>query len=178
MLEAAGPGWSTAGLDGPVPSPGACHARTAADGRPLPDPSCTPGVVDTAVDQADLATTLCRRGGYTASVRPPEALTEPFKERALAAYGDTGPLGAYELDHLVPLELGGSSDTRNLWPEPDDRPAGAANSKDPVENALHALVCAAVTGGPSVPLAVAQRLIASDWTTALAAARAAVVAPR
>jgi hypothetical protein len=25
---------------------------------------------------------------------------------------------AYELDHLIPLELGGSNDLRNLWPQP------------------------------------------------------------
>jgi len=50
-----------------------------------------------------------------------------------------------------------------------------ANSKDPVENELHALVCAAVTGGRSLPLATAQQLIATDWTTALARAQAALV---
>jgi hypothetical protein len=159
-----------------VPAPGTCHERRAAGGGALPDPACTPGAVDGTVTQGDLGTTLCRAGGYTSSVRPPESMTEPFKYAAMRGYGDGGPASAYELDHLVPLELAGSSDTRNLWPEPDDRPSpGVANSKDPVENQLHDLVCAAVHGGPYLPLAVAQRLVATDWTTALAQARTAMV---
>jgi hypothetical protein len=176
-VVSAGPGWSPAGgLEGPVPAPGTCRAAVSATGAPLPDPSCTPGAIDAAVTQDNLSVTLCRPGGYTASVRPPERLTRPFKAAALRAYAERGSMSGYELDHLVPLEVGGSSDTRNLWPEPDDRPsAGVANSKDPVESRLHALVCAAVTGGPYLPLATAQRLIAADWSTALARARAALV---
>jgi len=160
-----------------VPAPGSCRYRRSATGAVLPDPSCTPGAIDAAVDQANLATTLCRPGA-AAGLRPPERLTEPFKAAALAAYGAAGPLASYELDHLVPLELGGSSDTRNLWPEPDDHPApGVANSKDLVEGRLHALVCNAVTGAPALSLAEAQRLDAADWTTALARADAHLVAP-
>ena len=173
-----GPGWSErGGLSGPVPAPGACHARPAADGKPLPDPRCTPGAVDDQVDQANLAATICRPGGYTASIRPPERLTEPYKVVDLAAYGESGPLSGFELDHLVPLELGGASDTANLWPEADDHPPGAANSKDPVEAALHDLVCAEVHGHPYLPLGTAQVLIATDWTTALSQARLDIVDP-
>jgi hypothetical protein len=73
-----------------------------------------------------------------------------------------GAPGDYELDHLVPLELGGSNDAGNLWPEPDDHPAGAVNSKDLVENALNTAVC---TG--KVTLTAAQTAIAAEWTTAL-----------
>lgn len=175
-----GHGWVAAsGLQGPVPGPGSCRDRSASDGGVLPDPACTPGAVDATVTQADLVTTLCRPGGYTRSVRPPESLTEPFKATVMRAYDATGALGAYELDHLVPLELGGSSDTRNLWPEPDDRPGrGVANSKDRVERDLHDMVCAAVAGRPSVPLRVAQDLVATDWTTAIPKARAALVPAR
>jgi hypothetical protein len=176
LVVSSGPGWGPSGLDGPVPAAGTCHGGPAADGRPLPDPACTPGAVDGTVTQANLGSTLCRPGGYTSSVRPPESITEPFKYSVMRAYGDGGSAGGYELDHLVPLELGGSSDTRNLWPEPDDHPsAGVANSKDPVESQLHDLVCAAVGGGPYLPLASAQRLIAADWTTAVAKAQAAMV---
>ena len=95
----------------------------------------------------------------------------------LEAYGESGGLGLYELDHLVPLELGGSSDTANLWPELNDHPPGAVNSKDPVEDELHDLVCAAVEGRPYLPLAEAQMLIATDWTEAEARGRAELVAP-
>jgi hypothetical protein len=46
--------------------------------------------------------------------------------------------GLYELDHLVPRELGGADDIANLWPEPWDD----AHKKDRLENALHRSVCA------------------------------------
>lgn len=138
-----------------------CRERSAGDGRPLPDPACTPGVVSTAVTQNNLDATICRPG-YTRTIRPPESETEPFKKTIMAAYGDSGPLGDYELDHLVSLELGGSNDAANLWPQPNDHPAGAINSKDPVENALNKAVCAR-----QVSLAAAQVAIATDWTTAL-----------
>jgi hypothetical protein len=38
----------------------------------------------------------------------------------MAAYGLTGQrLSDYELDHLIPLELGGApAEAANLWPEP------------------------------------------------------------
>lgn len=177
LVVSPGPGWSpSGGLEGPVPAPGSCHV-VGPPSLARPDPACTPGAVDADVTQADLATTVCRRGGDTDSVRPPEAMTESFKYVALRAYGERAPVSAYELDHLVPLELGGASDTRNLWPELDDHPApGVANSKDLVEDRLHDLVCAAAKGGPGLPLASAQALVAADWTTALQRAEALLVA--
>lgn len=170
-MAAAGAGWAPAGLEGPVPAPGTCAYRVGSDGFDLPDPSCTPGSVNPAVTQADLGSTVCRRGGYTSSVRPPESITAPFKRASEAAYRD--PYSSYhtELDHLVPLELGGASDTFNLWAEPDQgRPSRfdpqdpyGINAKDGVEDRLHTAVC-----DGQVTLAAAQRAIASDWITALA----------
>jgi len=68
--------------------------------------------------------------------------------------------GAYEVDHLISLELGGSNDITNLWPEAY---AGAwgARSKDALENRMHRLVCAG-----QLDLAQAQREIATDWVEA------------
>jgi hypothetical protein len=62
-----------------------------------------------------------------------------------------------EIDHIVSLELGGSNDIANLFPEPG---SGTANYhvKDRLENRVHDLVCA---GGMS--LRVARRRIARDW---------------
>ncbi len=130
-----------------------CHAR--GHGRfELPDPHCTPGATDPRVSQADIATTICRRG-YARSVRPPESVTEPQKRASLRAYGDPGPLRGYEYDHLIPLELGGApDDPRNLWPEPGASP----NPKDAVEDALNARVCQG-----RMSLARAQRAIARNW---------------
>ncbi len=143
-------------------APADCRQHTAADGQPLPDPTCTPGVVSTAVTQNNLDAAICRPG-YTKTVRAPEPETEPFKKKTMTVYHEPGPLGDYELDHLVSLELGGSNDAGNLWPEHNDHPTGAINSKDLVENALNKAVCS-----HTVTLTAAQTAIATDWTTALA----------
>ena len=147
LAEVHDPGRVTGTLTGP------CLARD--DGR-LPDPRCTPGVIDPAVTQADIQSTICVFG-YTSTVRPPEGQTEAFKSgQAYPAYGlAAGTPG--ELDHLVPLELGGANDAANLWPEAGPVP----NPKDSVEDTLHRAVC----DGP-VGLARAQRAIARDWETA------------
>lgn len=138
------------------PAAGSCHGR----GRglySLPDAACTPGAIDPAVTQGNLARTICR-SGYSASVRPPESVTEPEKRGSLAAYGDRRPLHYYEYDHLVALELGGArNDARNLWPEPGPVP----NPKDSLENRLHRRVC-----DGQMRLAAAQLAVARDWVAA------------
>lgn len=132
---------------------GTCHYR---DGGELPDPHCTPGSIDPAVTQANIQQTICI-SGYTRKVRPPASETDRFKyDVAYPAYG-TPRTEKTELDHLVSLELGGSNDAANLWPEDPPSP----NSKDEVEDALHRAVC-----DGRVTLAAAQRAIAGDWLTA------------
>ena len=122
------------------PAPGSCHYRWVGP-DPLPDPSCTPGAVDPSVTQATIGSTICR-SGWTATVRPPEDVTEPEKAGSAAAYGYTGTFDTAEYDHLVPLELGGDpNDPANLWVEPNDRPGATTvlNSKDGLEDTLNAL---------------------------------------
>ena len=51
----------------------------------LPNPSLTPGVIDPRVTQANIKSTICKKG-YTASVRPPESYTEPLKKKGIAQY--------------------------------------------------------------------------------------------
>jgi hypothetical protein len=143
-------------LTGTAPAPGTCHARAAADGQPLPDVHCTPGAIDAAVTQANIHTTICVVG-YTTTVRPTVSQTDAFKVKDELAYS----ISSGELDHLVPLELGGSSDAHNLWVEPGSIP----NPKDAVEDALHAKVCAG-----QMTLAAAQLGIATNWTTFLTTA--------
>ena len=169
IVVAAGHGWTSTGLDGAIPAPGACHLRTATDGEPLPDPTCTPGAVDPAVTDTDTSATICRKGGYTTSVRPPESLTEPAKRKLLAAYGiPAAQIGNYELDHLIDLAGGGASDIRNLWPEPNTfqlykSSSFVHNDKDAVEAYLFHAICAGKT-----TVTAAQNAIAADWTTAAA----------
>ncbi len=75
----------------PFPAAGSCHARQGANGV-LPDPACTPGAVDPHVTDATLESTVCRRGGYTSTVRPPTSVTNSEKRLAQTAYGQSdGP---------------------------------------------------------------------------------------
>jgi len=108
----------------------------------------TPGVLNPAVTQATIAATICHRG-WTRTVRPPVAYTNDLKAKGLAQYHLRGPPSAFQEDHLISLELGGSpTDPRNLWPEPYPR----ASAVDQLENDLNHRVC---TG--SLSLADAQR---------------------
>jgi hypothetical protein len=78
---------------------------------------------------------------------------------AFTEYGFTypQPRGAFEVDHLIPLELGGDNTISNLWPEAAE-PGPGFHQKDKVENYLHRQVCAG-----AMTLADAQRQIATDW---------------
>ncbi|MER6384203.1 hypothetical protein [Streptomyces sp. NPDC001250] len=149
------------------PPAGSCHYRYE-KGEPLPDPKCTPGATSPAVTQANLATTICRKGGYTKGIRPPEAVTGKEKQLNAASYGYKGSFKDAEYDHLLSLQLGGDpNDSRNLWVEPADpghKPgSGVNNLKDPVVGTeLHTAVCSG-----KVTLKAAQNAIVTDWTTAL-----------
>jgi hypothetical protein len=108
----------------------------------------TPGVLNPAVTQATIGSTICRRG-WTRTIRPPVDYTNALKRRQLRRYGLRGPPAGYQEDHLISLELGGSpTDPRNLWPEPYPRAAAV----DQIENDLNHRVCAG-----SLTLAEAQR---------------------
>ena len=139
-------------------------------GRPTPDPLCTPGAVNPTVT----ATSLIDRSFRTGCVRD-RATTHAEKASTYESYGVTHPArnsGATqtcELDHLVPLELGGADTLDNIWPEcgagggrPEDR---YFKQKDRVENYL----AEAVRDG-RITLSSAQRGIAADWTQYLAEA--------
>jgi len=148
------------------PAVGSCHYRYD-HSQPLEDPACTPGAISPAVTQANLKSTICRKGGYTSSIRPSSYVTG--KEKALNAksYGYSGSMRDAEYDHLISLQLGGDpNDPRNLWVEPPSpghkAGAGPNNPKDAVETKLHTAVCAGTT-----TLAKAQQAIATDWSTAL-----------
>lgn len=142
----------------PQPAPGSCHYRSAANGGILPDPNCTPGAISPKVTQDNIYSTICR-GGYSKSIRPPQAVTDAEKQANAESYSYTGELGSAEFDHLVALSLGGDpNDPKNLWIQPQQSP----NPKDKVEDKLHQAVC-----DGRVPLSAAQQALATDWTTAL-----------
>lgn len=139
----------------PMPATGTCHAETR-NGQPLPDPQCTPGSTNSAVNDATINTTICK-SGWTKTVRPPTSVTNAMKRQSAESYGiASNEKGEY--DHLISLELGGAvDDPRNLWVEVGPIP----NPKDAVENSLNRAVC-----GGLIPLTVAQTAIAHQWVTA------------
>ncbi len=118
---------------------------------PLPDHDCTPGAIfsDATVER------ICIKG-YTDEVRN---VTLKTRKTVFAEYGISYPVpkGAYEVDHLIPLALGGSNDIANLFPEAAE-PTPGFHQKDVVEVYLQGEVCS-----HRVALPVAQRQIANNW---------------
>ena len=81
-----------------MPPPGACHLGWVA-GQPMPDEHCSPGATNPAVTQGTNHETICK-AGWTATVRPPVAVTDAIKAQSAHAYGiPAGTVG--ELDHLL-----------------------------------------------------------------------------
>ncbi len=137
-----------------VPPTGGLGQRTKTSGcvssNGLPDRACTPGAIfpDATTDK------ICVPG-YSSSVRN---VPQSEKDEVYAEYGITShEPGQYEVDHLISLELGGSNDISNLWPEPAE-PTPGFHQKDQVENYLHDQVCSG-----AMPLQQAQIQIATNW---------------
>jgi hypothetical protein len=129
----------------------------------MPDAKLTPGATDPAVTQATIHTTICV-DGYTKTVR---SVTEAERQEVARRYGvPVADLKSrVEVDHFESLEIGGSNDLANLWPQ-YYRVAGdppeylGAREKDVVETSLHRAVCAG-----KMTLAEAQEAIRS-WPSA------------
>lgn len=104
-----------------------CHATNRAD------PLCTSGTVFNVG-----AKQICVPGWASAH----RDVDYDIKRKVYTMYGIThrtryGNPGSYEMDHLIPLELGGNNEISNLWPE--KYPGYMA--KDDVEDLLHRQVC-------------------------------------
>lgn len=129
-----------------------CHMQGV-----LPDSTCTPGITNPQVTQANIGQTICV-SGFTKTIRPSVTYTDQLKQQQMGEYGFTDSIHSHEEDHLISLELGGApSDPKNLWPEPHASP----NAKDKVEDFLLTAVC-----DHKITLQEAQQRIATNWTTA------------
>jgi len=118
----------------------------------MPDPMLTPGATFGVTSEE-----LCV-AGYSAKVRnvPASLKRQVFERYKITSHKP----GEYEVDHLISLELGGSNDISNLWPQPYNGPWNA-HMKDRLENKLHQLVCDGV-----ITLEEAQTAISQDWVEA------------
>jgi hypothetical protein len=156
-ILAPGQGGSSTTISQPSGKPAALGKPTKSSNcvavNGVQDKACTPGAIFPDVTAAQVCVS-----GYSASVR-----NVPIAEKddVYAAYNISSHFtGQYEVDHLISLELGGSNDIANLWPELAD-PHPGFHQKDAVENYLHSQVCSG-----KMSLVKAQELIASDWHVA------------
>lgn len=151
------------------PDPGGCHVRMS-HGYPIPDPRCTPGAINPTVTPDVLDApgfrTRCIRNRVTTERE--KAVTYRWYDIRHPRH-NRGRRQICELDHLVPLELGGADTLDNIWPEcgPAHGPFWKRDfkRKDLVENYL-----AKKVKEGKMPLWQAQQDIARDWTTYLAKA--------
>jgi hypothetical protein len=128
---------------------------TQAESLPIrPNPIFTPGAI-ASIDTAKVCTV-----GYSKKNRKTSAA---LKARVYRAYAITDHPGLdFEVDHLIPLSLGGADVQRNLWPQSYLTPTWNAHTKDRLENYLHRRVCVQ----HSMTLIEAQRLFQRDWISA------------
>lgn len=117
-----------------------------------PDHRCSPGAYYSKLKTA----VICSASFHTGSIRN---VPQSEKYAVEAEYGMAQKLygSSLEIDHIVSLELGGSNDIANLYPEKAS-PAPGYHVKDKLENKLHSLVCSG-----SMSLRNAQKQIAANW---------------
>jgi hypothetical protein len=121
-------------------------------------PSFAEMALNPDVRQDTIADTICVRG-YTKTVRPATSYTNGVKRKLMREAGmDVSQMSKYELDHIVPLALGGHPrKLGNLQLQPWNGP-DSAKKKDKLETKLQCMVCAG-----KLELAAAQRAIYDDW---------------
>jgi hypothetical protein len=120
-----------------------------------PDRRCSPGARYSKLTKAVICAQTFRTG-------PIRNVPEWEKHAVEIEYGlePKGYGSTLEIDHIVSLELGGSNDIANLYPEKATLPAGAPgfHVKDKLENRLHDLVC-----DGTMTLRSVQRGIVANW---------------
>lgn len=122
---------------------------------PLPDRRCSPGAYASKLTKD----VICSPTFRTGSVRAVSTATKHEIEQEYGltpkSYGRT-----LEIDHIISLELGGSNDPANLFPEeltlPKHKPG--YRIKDKVETKAAKAVCAG-----TITLSYAQHQIAANW---------------
>ena len=113
------------------------------------------------ISQANIQETICRKG-FTKTIRPATVYTNGVKFKLMRETGiPEEDADKYELDHIVPLALGGHPrKLANLMLQPYEGKLGA-RQKDRLELKLQHMVCSG-----ELDLAIAQRQIGSDWVSA------------
>lgn len=130
----------------------------------LPDPTLTPGALDPEVMQSNIKESICKAGHFTWTEghMPPKSFLEKTEKEQISAYGYPDEnTKHYQMDHLIPLSLGGSpTDAKNIWPQPLIS-KWSARKKDYLEGILHEKVCKG-----EISLSQAQEEIRNHWIEA------------
>lgn len=148
-------------------APGSCHARLAANGMQLPDPTCSPGAINPTLTIDVLLNPAFRTGMVRDKLTSAAA-----KRRVYVWYGivppkhNTGQNQTCELDHVVDIGAGGADSLANIWPQCERPgappvPVGQREFKTKDRFAEHDVMRQIKAGGD---LADIQRRIAADWT--------------
>jgi hypothetical protein len=116
-----------------------------------PDTNKTPGTVYENITEKDVCDP-----GYSKRIRNVPILQKKSIYRSYNVKFPQ-PSGAYEVDHFIPLSIGGSNDDKNLWPEPAV-PIPGFREKDKVEYYLYSEICAG-----RISIKAAQESIRTDW---------------
>lgn len=128
----------------------------------LPNPILTPGDIRTNTVEGLLAVKS------TKMIRnvPERERQEVFRRYGIA-YQPRMP--QWEIDHCVPIEIGGSNSISNLWPQSYITVPYSAHQKDKLENFMARRVKQiAVTNRPAATatLRIYQRWICTNWVSA------------
>jgi hypothetical protein len=116
-------------------------------------------VLNPDVSTENMSQTICV-SGYTHTVRPIVSYTNGVKKKLMRAQGLNYKTkrSQYELDHIIPLDLGGHPrNLKNLMLQPWEG-ENSAKRKDRLEVKLQCLVCSG-----KVPLTEAQTAIWTNW---------------
>jgi hypothetical protein len=140
------------------------------NGFPTPDPACTPGAFNPTVTLSVLKNAAFRTGCIRdCSTTATQKGTTYASYNIARAANNSGTTQTCELDHVVPLEIGGADTLDNIWPQCGPKNTTLATRyfkrKDLVENYLADFVKTQVTDPRQ--LANLQKLIAEDWTQLL-----------
>jgi len=130
---------------------------TYAIGGEIPDPKLTPGVI-ASTDELEVCGVV---DGLTYSKRH-RVTPKELKDKVYANYGIKPDGKTYEIDHRLPLALGGADVEQNLWPQNWMGYCGA-HAKDKIEVDLWKKVC----HEHSMKLAEAQAILLGDYWTRL-----------
>src|ERR1043165_6329979 len=134
-----------------------------------PDPKLTPGAVFTNVTVEQIT-----QKGYANVINGGvRNVPDSVRRHVYISYFGKVPEkagGHYELDHLISLELGGSNDPQNLWPESYRTFPYEARTKDKLENRMAKLVREELKAhghdAATSLLKKFQHEIATDWIAA------------